>query len=86
MSQVSVRPLQRQVSPTMAVIPAILVQAELLVVIAALSSLPHRSHVVVFINFLKGKVTTRLTGQRGHSQALLRRAQGAGVLFVFNGD
>lgn len=57
MSQVSMMPLQRQVSPTMAVIPAILVPAELLVAIATLSSLPHRSHITVFINFLKGKVT-----------------------------
>lgn len=79
MSQVSVMPLQRQVSPTMAVIPAILVKAELLGVIYSLLTPSHRS-------------IHQLSQRKGHRPALQdsedihRQAQGVGVLFVFNGD
>lgn len=60
-------PLQRQVSPTLAAIPAIPVQAELLVATAALSSPPH---IAVFVNRLKGKVT----GPRQGSEDIHRRS------------
>lgn len=58
MSQVSVMPLQRQVSPTMAVFPDILVAG---IIIGTLLSLPH---IAVFINFLKGKVADIQTSSR----------------------
>lgn len=67
----------------MAVIPAILVQSELLLVIATPSALSHRSDI---LTFLKERSLACLKGQWGHPWMLHRWAQGADVSLVFNGN